>query len=237
MKISETPYEKAQNLNHITSFLHSTRYKNLNKLAGSLRPKYGEKLRVLDIGCGPAKNFSVLNSLRDDIDYIGIEIREDFSSVAEERYSRHENFKIVCDDIQNQFALIKDFDLIIGMESFEHIPESLVVRIIECIGSSEFQYLYITIPNEVGPAILLKNTGSFLMGYSRYKEYTWKETFYASIYELDKVARHTIGHKGFDWRWLAQTLRQNVSIKKITTSPYQIIPKFISPSIGFICVK
>ena len=47
-----------------------------------------------------------------------------------------------------------------------------------------------------------------------------------------------LGHKGFDWRWLAQTLRQNTTIVKMkTSSPANFIPKFISPSIGFICVK
>ena len=46
-----------------------------------------------------------------------------------------------------------------------------------------------------------------------------------------------VGHKGFDWRWFAQTLRQNVTIVKKISSPVDLIPKFISPSIGFICVK
>ena len=97
--------------------------------------------------------------------------------------------------------------------------------------------MYVTVPNEIGPAILIKNLGSFLMGYKRYKEYSIQETLYASIYELDRVARHGTGHKGFDWRWLAQTLRQNVTISRKITNPSQFIPKFISPSIGFICLK
>ena len=85
--------------------------------------------------------------------------------------------------------------------------------------------------------IFIKNIGSALIGYKRYKEYEWRETFFASIYELDKVKRHDMGHIGFDWRWLAQTLRQNVTIVKKTSSPANFTPKFISPSIGFICVK
>ena len=117
------------------------------------------------------------------------------------------------------------------------MQEWLVVRTIESISKSSFMYLYITVPNEVGPALFIKNIGSALMGYTRYKEYKWRETFFASIYELDKVERHGTRHIGFDWRWLAQTLRQNVTIVKKTSSPANFIPKFISPSIGFICVK
>ena len=40
---------------------------------------------------------------------------------------------------------------------------------------------------------LVKNIGSALMGYERYKEYEWRETFFASIYDLDRVERHEFG--------------------------------------------
>jgi len=164
-------------------------------------------------------------------------LRKDFYDIAYEGYNQFENFKIIHDSIENQFEKFTDADVIICLESFEHIPEWLVVRIIEAISKVSFMYLYVTVPNEVGPAIFIKNIGSALMGYKRYKEYEWRETFYASIYELDKIKRHETGHIGFDWRWLAQTLRQNTTIVKKTSSPFDFIPKFISPSIGFICVK
>ena len=74
------------------------------------------------------------------------------------------------------------------------------------------------------------------MGYSRYKEYTWRETICASLYKLDNVRKHTLGHRGFDWRWLAQVLRTNVKIVSTVKSPFQLIPSFLAPSIGFICI-
>ena len=121
------------------------------------------------------------------------------------------------------------------MESFEHIREATVIRIIENITKRNFKYMYITVPNEIGPAILIKNVGSFLMGWNRYREYKWSETLASAFYNLDKVERHGTRHKGFDWRWLAQNLRQNCKIKKITTSPSNLVPISFSPSIGFIC--
>jgi hypothetical protein len=218
--------------------LHRNRYANLERLAVRVSNEIPRRqLRIIDIGCGPATAFQVLSGLGIDFEYKGIELREDFCEIVLSRYRKKRNFSIVCDSVENQFDKFEDADLIIGLESFEHIPEWLVVRTIEAIAKSSFKYLYITVPNEVGPAIFVKNVGSLSMGYSRYKEYSWAETFYASIYELDKVERHTTGHKGFDWRWLAQTLRQNVKIAKKTTSPIRLVPKFISPSIGFICIK
>jgi len=231
MSNQENIYDEMQNFNFIT------RFRNLEKLIIRASLEKKGKLKILDVGCGHAKAYKIIKEQGIDFDYFGVELRKKFYDVAIDRFSQYENFNIICDSIENQFEKFIDADVIIGLESFEHIPESLVVRTIEAISKSSFMYLYITVPNEIGPAIFVKNVGSALMGYQRYKEYEWRETFFASIYELDKVKRHDTGHKGFDWRWLAQTLRQNTTILKKTSSPADFIPKFISPSIGFICVK
>ena len=235
--INKHIYEKNQEFNAVTRVLHSTRYRNLEKIALELSPVFDNKLRVLDIGCGPCAAFSRLNKLRNDIDYFGVESNQDFCDLANERYKTSDNFHIYCESIEDKLDFINKFDLIIGLESFEHISENVVVRVIETIARCDFQRLYITVPNEIGPAIAIKNIGSMLMGYIRHREYTWKETFYASICELDKVTIHSRGHIGFDWRWLGQTLRQNVRIIRKYTSPLQLIPKVLSPSIGFLCEK
>ena len=232
-----------QDFNLITKFLHQTRFRNLEELIIRASKEKKSTLKIVDIGCGPASAYKSITKLGIDFVYVGIDLGENYCDIASQRYSQFENFQIICDSIENQFEKFTDSDVIIGLESFEHIPEWLVVRTIEAISKASFMYLYITVPNEVGPALLIKNIGSALMGYTRYKEYKWRETFFASIYKLDKVERNdtghqaNVGHRGFDWRWLAQTLRQNVTIVKKTSSPANFIPKFISPSIGFICVK
>jgi|TARA_B110001450_G_C17629319_1_gene484565 SAM-dependent methyltransferase len=228
-------YEKTQNFNFITKILHSVRYKNLIALVENIAGTKSGKLKIVDVGCGPAKSYQEIKKLGVDFSYVGVELREDFSTLASDRYSQFDNFQIINDSIENAFYTFNDADLIIGLETFEHIPEPILVRTMEAIGKSNFKYLYITVPNEIGPAIIIKNVGSFLMGYRRYKEYKWSETFAAGFYNLDSVMRHGTGHKGFDWRWLAQTVRQNCRIVKITKSPFQLVPKIISPSIGFIC--
>ena len=236
MNKEEHEYEKIQNFNFITKILHRTRYRNLELLIRTLSEP-DKPLRIVDIGCGPGEAFAAISNMKPDFDYLGIELREDFSKLARDRYDNFDNFEIICDSIENHYDKFNDADLIIGLETFEHIPESIVVRVIEAIGNSNFGHLYLTVPNEVGPAIFIKNVGSFLMGYSRYKEYKWSETIAATFYKLDSVERHGTGHKGFDWRWLAQTLRQNVTLLKNTTSPMSIIPKFASPNIGFVCAN
>lgn len=229
-------YEQTQGFNLITRILHRTRYRNLESLVKRIS-KDKDRLNIVDIGCGPGGAFDAIMKLNLEFDYLGIELRKDFSDLASKRYQNYSNFRIICDSIENHLDKFDGVDLIIGLESFEHIPESIVVRVVEAIGKSDFGHLYVTVPNEVGPALFVKNLGSFMMGYTRYQEYTWAETFAASLYKLDSVGRHSTGHKGFDWRWLAQTLRQNMKITGNTTSPMKIVPKFISPSIGFLCKK
>lgn len=227
-------YEKNQQFNGVTRVLHLTRYRNLEKIVGFFTGRPGG-FKVVDIGCGVAKAYETIKNAGADFSYLGIELEQDYVKIAANRYGQFSNFSIIHGSIENHFDEFDAADLIIGLESFEHIPEPLVVRTTEAIGKSKFEYLYVTVPNEIGPAILAKNVGSFLMGYGRYREYTWRETMAASFYNLEKVARHGTGHKGFDWRWLGQTIRQNCRIEKITVSPLPIVPKFLSPSIGFLC--
>ena len=230
-------YEKTQQFNAITKFLHNTRYKNLYKFMDKIfiEDLTMQPIKVVDIGCGTAKTYSLLNA-NYNIDYLGIELREDFVKLAKERYAKNSNFNIICDSIENHYDKLEG-SIVIGLETLEHIPEGIVVRVIEAIAEKNVEHFYCTVPNEIGPAIFIKNFGSFLMRYPRHKEYTWKETFSASLYDLDKVGIHHTAHKGFDWRWLAQTIRQNMKIDSITTSPFNIIPRSLSPSIGFICSK
>jgi len=230
-------YEDIQNFNLITKFLHRTRFRNLEKLIVRASKEKNEKLNIIDIGCGDSSAYSTINALNLDFNYIGIELREDFCNIANKKYSNNNNFQIIQGSIENHFEQFSEADVIIGLESFEHMPPQIVFRTIEAISKSPFMYLYVTVPNEVGPAVLIKNVGSAIMRYERHLEYEWRETFYSSIYDLDKVKRHNLGHKGFDWRWLAQTLRLHTIIIKKTSSPTNLMPKFLSPSIGFICVR
>ena len=211
-----------------------TRYKNLEKIFQILLT-LKEKPKVVEIGCAFGKSFEVLNRVSCDFTYHGIEIRQDFVDIAIERYGTYANFDIHCCSVSDAFDLFSGADLIIGLETLEHIPENLVVKTLEAIRKSDFKYCYFTVPNEVGPAIIIKNIGSMVMGYIRHKEYTWTQTLHAGMYRLDVLPRHTTAHIGFDWRWLAQSIRHNMVISQRTKSPFKWIPSCVSPSIGFIC--
>lgn len=195
-----------------------------------------KQIRVVDIGCAHAKSFELLNQ-RYNISYVGIELNGPFSEMAKSRYDTHPNFRIINDSIENHYAELENVDFVIALETLEHIPEDIVVRVVEHIAIANPEYFVCSVPNEVGPIIWVKNVGSLLMGYMRHKEYKWSETLYAGLYQLDKVGTHGTGHKGFDWRWLAQTIRHNRKITKILSSPFRWLPKTFSVSIIFISCR
>lgn len=230
-----TAYERNQQFNPLVAFLHGIRYKRLLSVFTRLAEKYPDRaLKVVDIGCAHAKSFEILND-RFDIAYTGIELDGTFAEIARERHGAKSNFRIINDSVANHYVELSGADVILALETLEHIPEHVVVRLIEQIAAARPKVFFCSVPNEVGPIVLIKNLGSLLTGYMRHTEYRWRETFHASLFNLDKVEAHGTGHKGFDWRWLAQTIRHNMKISRIHASPFDWLPKTLSFSIIFVC--
>ncbi len=231
----KTKYEKLQNKNFITKFLQSYRYAWILSIFKKLAKEVNYKpITVVDIGCGTCKLFQVLNETSLLINYIGIDINENYLDLAYKRYSGIENFQIIKGSAEEIIPnLDQKIDIFTALESLEHIPEYLVPYLLRCISKKNPKILACSVPLEVGPTIWIKNIGSKLMGYERYKEYKWIETFWAGLYQLDRVEPHKTGHKGFDWRWLKHNIRQNMKIISTNKSPFPFIPSAFAPSICF----
>src|SRR5262245_10286823 len=203
----KTAYEQRQTHNAVISYIHSLRYKYIidvfEELETALR---GTDIRVLEIGCGYAKLFGILDK-RFAIRYTGIEKQKDRVDVANQRYLMSSNFSIIHDSATNKglFQEMAHPDIVVALETLEHIPRNDVVRLVENIAEISPRVFVCSVPVEIGPAVWFKNIGSLLMRYDRHKKYSWKETFWAGLYQLDKLAPRRMGHRGFDWRWLAQT--------------------------------
>ncbi len=234
VKTQARKYIDNQNFNFLTKYLHSVRYKNLLKVAKPLHKKLGRRLKVADIGCGYCKAYEILNESI-EIDYIGIDPRVDFSEVALELYNQQKNFRYVVGNAERHTKEFMDADLIVALECFEHIPGMILLNLLSTFSKMNKTHFFITVPNEVGPILGVKNIGSFLMGYNRWREYTWAETLRASTFNLNKLPPHEDGHKGFDWRWLEHSLRLNLSVEYRLGSPFTWMPSLLSPSIAFLC--
>lgn len=233
-----TAFTHKHGFNAITTYLHSFRFKTVIRYMERLQREIKDRpIVIMDIGCGPGLFYEVLKD-RFDVRYVGVEIQTKYVDMTREKYKDDPHVTILNRDAGDA-DIYRDIqpDIVVALESMEHIPFAKVAEIVGRMRDIPSLRLFIaSVPVEVGPAIWVKNLGSFLMGYHRHKEYSFAETLWAGFYCLDKLPRHDGRHKGFDWRWLAQTIRLNLKMVKIHTSPYDWIPSWLAPSILFVAV-
>lgn len=232
--LQETEYEKNQSFNPVVAWIHSVRYKHILNVFKLLQQRITDRpIKVVEIGCAHGKLFSILNS-QFKIDYTGIEVDPIFVEAARARHGHHDNFQLMAGSATEAANVLQDVDVIVALETLEHIPEHDVVRLIETIAKAKPYQFICSVPVEVGPAVWLKNVGSFISGYMRHKEYRWSETFWAGLYQLNKVTTHDTGHIGFDWRWLAQTIRHNMEIQETRRFPFSFLPAALAFSVFMV---
>lgn len=229
---AKTTYERNQSFNRLVRFLHAFRFDYL--MSEIRRQGFSGKIKVVEVGCAHAHSFALLDA-NFPIDYVGIELDEESCRAAQERFGHCGNFQLLQGSVADFPHVFEGADVVLALETLEHIPDPIVVRVIEQIAAARPRLFYCSVPNEVGPMIWIKNLGSVLMGYKRHKFYSWKETYYSSIGRMDKLPPHTTMHRGFDWRWLGHTIIQNMQIDRYLTTPFRGNLRFLSPSIIFVC--
>lgn len=228
-------YERTQNFNAVTRWLHGRRYSQSLSVVAELAQGLERPIRILEIGCGQAKLFGELNQ-RFDVQYTGIDVHPAFVEAARRRFGHLKNFQVEARPAQDADPLqaIEPPDAIFALETFEHIAKPDVAPIVEAMARLKPRRFVCSVPVEVGPALLAKNLGSWLMGYERHREYSWRETWAAACYRLEALPPHCGGHKGFDWRWLAETIRRNFASVEHRHLPLRFLPAAFSTSVYLI---
>lgn len=230
------PYEKAQNFNFLTRWLHGFRYRQIFQLMEKLSREKGDTpIRIYEIGSAYGRLFDMLNA-RFKIEYTGIELYIGLYDESVRRYGKFSNASFIHGSALDDENLkgVEEADIVIALETLEHIPDDDVVTLLKKLKTRLRGIFVCSVPVEIGPSIALKNIGSAMAGYSRHNEYTWKETFYAFTFQLDRLPPHDTGHKGFDWRKLVKNIRSELKIKKIRRFPANLLPAWFASSIFLI---
>lgn len=232
---ARTSYEEIQDFSFLTRWLHGYRYRYIKSVLARESRRRTKRLELLEIGCAHGKLFEQLDDVC-PINYTGVDLNENFVHVARQRYAERANFRAVAGDVTDPVTLsdIPHPDVVVALETLEHIPEFEVIRVLEQVRKLNPPLFVCSVPVEVGPAVWLKNVGSFLTGYVRHQEYSWAETFWAGLYALDQLPPHTTGHKGFDWRWLVHAIRTSFVLEEVVRFPSDLLPAAVSTSIFIV---
>lgn len=230
-----TIYEAVQNYNRLTNFLHMARYRKLIQVLGRLKRDVGDRrIRILDIGCGPGSAVGHIVN-RFDIEYLGIDYDPIFIQAAQEKYGAFDNCRFIVGDATDvEHYRANEADIVIALETLEHLPLNRAAQVVEHVCAIVKPRLFlVTVPVEVGPAVWIKNWGSAMMGYDR-QSGGFRETFWAGLYQLDRVPAHHTSHQGFDWHCLAQLIRVNAPIRQTGGLPFSFLPRSFSPNVYFL---
>lgn len=227
-----TEYEKNLDFNYITKYLHSARYISVINITRRLHNQLERPVRIIDIGCNSGRTYGILRSIA-PIQYTGVDISQEEIDVANKRYASEATF--LCRDATDPANFTTEgADLVLALDTLEHIREGAVVRIVENVCKIIRPKIFlVTVPVEIGPAIWIKTVGSKIMGYRR-TPYTWSQAFWAGLYNLNRVPLHQTRHIGFNWYWLEQTIRHNALHLETRSVPFRWLPRTIAPTLMFL---
>ncbi len=227
-----TRYEQRQSQNRLLTWVHSLRYRHLVRLLEDLP----QPISVLEIGCDSGRLYDTLKA-HYDIRFTGIDVAEDRVAIARERYRGDPNFSAHLGSAADLLPLDGPYDVIVALETFEHIAEPDVITILAAIAKMAPRRFICTVPVEIGPAVFFKNLTSVLTGYIRHRDYTWRDTFWASVYRLDNVPVHNRRHIGFDWRWLAYSVHFFMPTMRRRNLPFRFLPAALSNSVLLVAER
>lgn len=120
-----------------------------------------------------------------------------------------------------------DFDLVVCLETLEHVEDPAAVLDTMVALARPGGLILVSVPVEVGPALLIKQAGRWAAnrdGSYGYERYAWKELLQAALFwDADGIGRANLhSHKGFDYRRIRRQLKERATITRTWYSPVDL---------------
>lgn len=182
-------------------YFHHRRYfwlrKQLDKL--HLEPK-----RVIELGCFDAKSLHFFPSFPER--YLGLDANwEGGLELGRTMWRNDPRVELQLCEKPDEIHLRNGerFDLGIGMEVFEYLPDEWLEGYLETLGRLIDGYFFISVPVERGLPFAIRYLGKAVLGFNRFS-LTPVEFCNLVLGRTDRVAHE--GHKGFDDRQFLRVL-------------------------------
>lgn len=208
--------------------IHLARFYWLKRVIQIYCPNY---LSIFEFGCNDSKSLLFLPYL--PLKYLGLDADwEGGLNIAKKKYKAIEDYKFLKTKNIKDFPILKSkFDLVICLETLEHLPPHDLERYLLNLSSLMKGYFIITVRNEIGFIFLIKYLFKILFNLDP-DNYSTLEIYYQFIGKVEEVKR--TNHKGFSWLELVKILEMHFEIVKIEGIPFSYLPKFLNFGIGII---
>jgi 2-polyprenyl-3-methyl-5-hydroxy-6-metoxy-1,4-benzoquinol methylase len=209
--------------NPLARFAHRSRVTKSVALAEKYLPQEGV---VVDFGAGTGFFLSTLGDRRSDVALYAVEPTMPPCTDSRIHY------------VPDLESLRLEADLISAFEVCEHLTDAQLEQLLSDANQSikTNGRLIISVPIMIGGALILKELNRSLL-FRRASEYSITELL-AGVFgrTVQRPTNRGPTHKGFDFRWLRERVREHFSIEAEILSPLPL-PWWANSQIFFVCRK
>ena len=226
--------------NQLTRLAHRSRFSAVLNVLGNAQ--YNQ---ALDYGCGDGWLLKTAYEQGVIQSGIGVDIEDYMLAACQENCANLPSLKFCKPQEISDKITPHSCDLVFCTETLEHIgnPEKVLdLILLYCQPSAK---LVISVPIEIGPSLILKQTGRYfanLKGNYGYERYQPQELFSAAILwdvnsfpSSHSLKEQSTGHKGFDYRNLEKILRQKLKIEQQFFSPFPWFGNLFNSTVIWVC--
>lgn len=228
----------------LISWSHRSRFDT----ALALARKYGPR-KLLDYGCGDGTLLAMLSGENGLETGVGCELDPRVVVECRRRFNSTK-LKFIGVDEADTPQHASTYDLVFCMEVLEHVVafEQVIDRLRRLLAPDG--RLIVSVPVEVGPALVVKQTARRIAGWRRLGDYQWTTAYSwaemaASVFARSRqhitrpVYRGKDGavfhdHKGFNWKLLRSKLSESFQLEHTVASPIAWLPPGLSSQVWFV---
>jgi 2-polyprenyl-3-methyl-5-hydroxy-6-metoxy-1,4-benzoquinol methylase len=227
---------------------HGSRFRLARQLVA---PFAGQQL--LDYGCGDGTFLALVQDLFPRA--VGVDVAADQLVDCAVRFAGAPGIEFFSTDGLNDPRHGNRYEIVVCMEVLEHCPDDVQVTVLDQIfnATAPSGTVVISVPIEIGPPLLAKQSARALVALGGLSEYATREryqpgelvrmlfagsetAFPREEYEGDGGSRFT-GHKGFNWRRLQRVIERRFDVERRLFSPLPILGGWLNSQVWFVCRK
>jgi 2-polyprenyl-3-methyl-5-hydroxy-6-metoxy-1,4-benzoquinol methylase len=231
----------------VVAWSHGSRFRLAVRLAEASRGA-----RLLDYGCGDGTFIALTHGMFSRA--VGADVDAGQLAECRRRLGSLERVEFVPTDTLAGRELSGMFDLVTCMEVLEHCTNVERVRVIAelarlCTSNGR---IFISVPIEIGPALLGKQLFRAIAAWRRHGDYHHRETYTPSEMIAAVLGQRDLvrpeycvetplgqvrycGHKGFDWRVLERDLRAVLHVERRMFTPMPALRGLLNSQVWFVC--